>query len=146
MTEAATVEQRAGELIVVSYSFTDAGFQAMNGHFTRLPEAVHDRDLGDAIEDALIRSRQRIAVPNPHGSLPAKPLLDLLGLGSYSEYMKGTRVVEVRRDGEVTRVIPTRNGGAHEGFVDLPEHVRTLQIPSEAELAAAVRDALLRSV
>lgn len=142
MIQTANVDHRGNEVIVSSYSQTEAGFYIMNGVFTRLGEPLDDHELGSAIDDALSSSRDGIPVPDPESPLPATPILEALGLDSYAAYMAGARAAQVERDGEIVRVVPTRNGGAREGFVEIREKERELRNPSVTELGAEVRKAL----
>jgi hypothetical protein len=114
----ATVDHRAGELIVCSYSQTTAGFWIMNGAVDRLPDEVDDDQLGTAIITALDSSEHGVPL-SPGTGTPFSPVLRALGIRSYGRYMTGTAQVAVSRTAEGVLVTPKHNGGTREGFTEI---------------------------
>jgi hypothetical protein len=136
----ATVDHRADELIVCSYSKTAAGFWAMNGHYERLPDDVDDGRLGNAVAAALSDS-EHDAPASPYTGTPFDPVLRELGLRSYSRFMTGTTQVGVSRTHDGVTVTPMHNGGARTGFTEIETATETINVPSATRLGAAVRRA-----
>jgi hypothetical protein len=117
VTKSASVDHRKSEYIVTSYTQTDAGFWQMNGHFSRLRSSAVPDDLGQAVLSALDASN-RLPLTHTGASESAfAPVLEELGLKTYTQYMKGTLSVSVEiAEGDVLSITPMRNGGAREGF------------------------------
>jgi hypothetical protein len=146
MTTFAALDLRRGRYLTWSSSLVVDGFWVANGTHEVLDEGVDDGELGAALRRMLAAART--GVPNPHlggGSSPFAPMLATLGLRGYSTFLKGTRHVDVEADADAVVLTPTRNGGAREGFVGLPEQAVRLTAPDPAALGAALRTALTRS-
>lgn len=143
ITQSAAVDQRAGKLIVTSYSQATSGLWIGN-HWSILDANVEEAELGNAIREAL--SRTELGIPKPSRDELArldKPKLQALGVRSTSAYMRGTKsvVLDGHDDGHLA-VTPTENRH-RDGFVEI-EAAKAL-LPADiapAELAAAVRTAL----
>lgn len=142
--EHATVDQRAGELIVCSYSKTTAGFWVMNGHYERLPSDVDDEHLGATVLAALAASEHGVAVP-PRTGTPFDPVLRELRLRSYGRYMIGTAQVGVSRTRDGVTVTPKHNGGTRQGFTEIEAEAEVIPDPGNASLAAVVHRNLART-
>lgn len=142
------INLRDGKLIVTSWSSkTGRGIWFMNEHFSILDGDADDDATGAAIAAALENSRIGVSRPpdNPH----VKALLATLGLPSFTAFMKGATEVAVVDDDEHPdlSVIPTKNGGSQEGFVELLD--REQEVPrdaSPASLARAVRQAFRHAI
>ncbi|MEU5722779.1 hypothetical protein ABZ783_13250 [Micromonospora sp. NPDC047738] len=146
MTRLAALDLHRGRYVAHSSSLTTDGMWIANGVFDVLDESVDARDLGAAVRRMLAASRTGLPSPDLRGGpSPFAPVLDALGLRSWTSYAKGTRHVDVEQDADAVLVSPTRNGGAREGFVGLAEHAVRLTDPGDAELGAALRAALDRS-
>lgn len=119
------VDLRKGEYIVCVYSRTGRGVWVLDGTPDRVPQEATPVQLGTTINDALDRSRDGLPELT-RDSKPAQPLLDLLQVQDYATYAKGTRSVDVYRDGDTVRVTPNRNEGGSRGFTPIKdERVRT---------------------
>jgi hypothetical protein len=131
------VDLRAGEYLVCAYSKTAQGIWVLDGAPDRLPADSSAAELGAAVDNALRRSRHGVD-DLTRDSEPARPLLDLLGLPDFATYAKGTRSVEVYRDGDDVEVTPRRNDGPRRGFTPLDEDITTLSAASADRLGAEV--------
>lgn len=131
------VDLWGGEYILCVHSRTAQGIWVLDGTPDRLPQDVEAARLGTAIQDALARSRTRLA-DLTRDSQPARPLLDLLGLPDFATYAKGTRSVEVYRDGDTVEITPRRNDGARRGFTPLDADMTTLSGITPERLATEV--------
>jgi hypothetical protein len=136
----ASVEERAGSLVISSYSKTVAGFETMNGWFVAIDSDSDDAVVGEAVFNALGRSERVVPTP-PVDSNPLAPLLKSLGVSSWRQYVKGVRSVSVYRDDKI-EIVPCENRGSKEGFVEITDDAVKLSEPTAAELGQAVRDAL----
>jgi hypothetical protein len=73
------------------------------------------------------------------------PVLGLAGVKSLSEFVKSVRCVEVETSDDATiTLIPTRNGGVHDGFVSMSIKMEATLGADEALGSAAIA-ALARS-
>jgi hypothetical protein len=137
------VDLRRKEYIVWSASQTVSGIWRMNGSFRRLPATATAGELGVAIEWALAQSRTGTPdLTNRRGPIPFQPVLDDLGLSSYGQYTKGTRMTAVEREDDVASVIPYVNNGPRQGFsAALDQTVRLVRATGE-QVAEAVTNAL----
>jgi hypothetical protein len=138
------VDLREGEYILSVFSKTGKGVWAMDGIPDRLASGVAASELGSAIEDALAQSRSGLPELAPD-SKPSQPLLDLLYLPNYAAYVRGTRSVEVYRDGDMIEVTPFRNEGARGGFTPIETEMTTLTLASPEQLAAEVLEAFKKA-
>jgi hypothetical protein len=116
----------------------------MDGIPDRLASGVAASELGSAIEDALAQSRSGLPELAPD-SKPSQPLLDLLYLPNYAAYVRGTRSVEVYRDGDMIEVTPFRNEGGRRGFTPIETEMTTLTLASPEQLAAEVLEAFKKA-
>jgi hypothetical protein len=114
-----TVDSRDGRLVISSYSRTAAGFSAMNGWFIVLDEPVPDEDLGQAVVAGLRESRDGVPVP-PRDANPLRPVYSAVGASSLRDYVAGTGSVCIY-DGDVIEIIPQKNLGARDGFVEIAD-------------------------
>jgi hypothetical protein len=64
----------------------------------------------------------------------------------YATYVKGTRQVEVYRDGDVAEVTPQRNEGGRRGFTPIDTDMQALSGPSPDQLGTEVVTAFSRAV
>ena len=145
MSDSVSVDWRRGEWFVASFSKTVPGFWVMNGWLRRLDGGESDAAIGAAVTEGLDASEVGVEPPGRDDN-PAAPLLRMVGLRSYGAYMRGTRSLSVRREGEAVTVEPMRNEGSRGGFTYLPDRAEVLDEPSEEILGRAVRDALLRTL
>ncbi|HEV7651438.1 MAG TPA: hypothetical protein VGP26_25075 [Actinophytocola sp.] len=141
----ASVDLRQDEYIVSTYSKTAKGLWVLDGTPTRLPQGSAADELGMAVLEALARARAGLDDPT-RDSEPARPLLDLLGLPDFATYAKGTRSVEVYRDGETVEVTPKRNTGGRAGFTPIDDGMETFAYDSPKQLGAAVVNAFVKAV
>ena len=124
----ATVDRRAGELIVCSYSKTTAGFWVGNRHHKRLPVAVGDDELGAAVVAAPDHSEYNAALP-PRDGTPFDPVLRELGLRSFGDYMTGTAQVGISGALDGISVTPKHNGGGKVGFTEIRAAIEFVKRP-----------------
>lgn len=155
MTEhLAHVDARAGRLFVTSYSRTPIGLWRLNGWLRILDRGAADAELGRAMSEALERS----GVDEPSDEA-YDDLLRAVGARSSADYHRGTRSTQVavirrqigrlpfrRRFSEIVEVMPERNAGPRGGFTGLRELAVELSAPTDEELAAAVRNALIHAI
>jgi hypothetical protein len=139
------VDLRAGEYLLCVYSKTAQGIWVLDGTPDRLPADTATAQLGAAVDNALQRSRHGVDELT-RDSDPARPLLDLLGLPDFASYAKGTRSVEVYREGEDVEVTPRRNDGPRRGFTPLDEDMVTYSAASADRLGAEVITAFEKAV
>ncbi len=144
MEQMASIAQRERKLIVSSWSNTE-NFWIMNGWFAILDVETDDPALGQAIREALSRTKTGIPTP-PRAELGNNPIRKALGLRSERAYMEGTRSVLVlaENDAPDLEVIPQENKG-RDGFIEIEDATEHLprDVPS-TQLAAAVRRAFAR--
>ncbi|MEU8261968.1 hypothetical protein AB0C02_15260 [Micromonospora sp. NPDC048999] len=145
MTRLAALDLRRGQYVAYSSSRTTDGMWIANGVFEILDGPADAPTLGAAVRRMLDASRGGVPTPDFQGPSQFAPILDALGLRSFNGYARGTRHVHVEQDTGAVTVIPTRNGGAREGFVGLAEHAVRLTDPGDAELGEALLAALDRS-
>jgi endonuclease YncB( thermonuclease family) len=142
----ASVDLRRGEYIVCPYSRTAKGTWVLDGKPVRLPVTdTTAEQLGEAIGAALAQSREGVEELT-RDSQRARPLLDLLQLSDYATYAKGTRQVEVYRDGDTVEVTPQRNEGGRRGFTPIDTEMRTLISPSPDQFGTEVITAFTKAV
>lgn len=89
----AQIDERAGKLIVSSYSQTTSGLWIMNGWFQVVDADVDDTTLGGVLVEALARSENEIPKPSREELRAGydKPILRALGLRSTGRYIEGTK-------------------------------------------------------
>ena len=145
MNRLAGVDLRQGELIIDSYDLTEAGFWVANGKYLRMAEDVSDEALGSAVLEMHRRSEHGRPIPSRDDPSPALPILQALGLRSYSQYMRGTVHVSVRQDDSGVLIEPSHNGGARTGFTPLPGESIRIAHGSAREIGRAVRVGLSRA-
>lgn len=138
------VDLRKGEYIVCVYSRTGTGIWVLDGTPERLPQEATPVQLGTTVNDALDRSRSGLPELT-RDSKPSQPLLDLLQVRDYATYAKGTRSVEVYRDGETVEVTPRRNEGGRNGFTPIEEEITTFSPVSAEQLGAEVAKAFTKA-
>jgi len=142
----ASVDLRQGEYLVCPYSRTAKGIWVLDGKPVRLSETgTTAEQLGEAIDAALAQSREGVEELT-RDSQPARPLLDLLQVPDYATYAKGTRQVEVYRDGDTVELTPQRNEGGRRGFTPIDTHMQTLTNPSPYQLGTEVITAFHKAV
>jgi hypothetical protein len=142
MTERlANVDLRRGEYIVQSSSQTVAGFWISTGTPVRFSSTSSAMELGQAVVEALARSKQGVETP-PRDAKLSQPLLDLVGVRDYAAYMKGTRSIDVDAaetpDGQQMKITPTRNEGARGGFTPIAGKAVTIIFASPGQLGEAI--------
>ncbi|MEN2743858.1 hypothetical protein [Sinomonas halotolerans] len=137
----AAADLRGDRLVVYSSSQTRDGFWITNGEFELLAPASSDQELGAAVLRMLDASRSQVRTPNLRGPSPFSPVLEALGLRSWSAYARGLLHVHIEREGRSVKVAPSRNGGSREGLVGIVEDTVLLSDPSAESLGSAVRAA-----
>jgi hypothetical protein len=136
----AEVAMRNGYFFISSYSQTTDGFWTRNNDILTCTVTSSEDYLGEVVLATLTHSRVNIATP-PQQSRRPDPLLKAAGVGSYSEFMKRTRIVQVERTNDQLTVTPTRNLGSREGFAPLDHKQLTVTI----ENPRVVGNAILRA-
>lgn len=110
-------------------------------------ESIGDADLGLLVRSALAASRSGVPFPDfSKGPAPERSkLLKLAGVRSETQYAMGTRSVSVaweESEPEI-KLIPCRNGGRREGFIEMPEHIIGIDPKADnATAGSAIRRAL----
>lgn len=141
----AAADLRGDALVASSSSQTRDGFWISNGAFEVLAAGASDRELGAAVLRMLDASRTGVRTPNlRRGPSPFAPVLETLGLRTWSAYARGLLHVHVEREDDVVRVTASRNGGSREGLVGSAEPVAALERPGDDALGAAIRAAFAR--
>lgn len=98
--------------------------------------------LGRAIIECLSASRLGIPHPTDFKSL-RNPVLDLSGYKSYAAFARTTKAISVDLgDDRSVKLVPSRNGGAKEGFVPLLEKTIVISLDTDGELGSAAFSAL----
>ncbi len=117
----------------------------MNGVYFKVAEEESDLRLGELIDAALLQSNEVPAPPSTRtGPSPLEPVFQELGVKSYSQYIKGMRVVSVRLDDdERVHVRPDANEGVRGGFVPMPDEFEIQTQHDPLEIARAVRRAFV---
>jgi hypothetical protein len=144
------VDLRAGKLIVLSH-FASEGAWCVAGSWLMGDSAILDADVGDqalgevvakALEDSLVTMEIGADRLEP----PGRVLSTRLGIDSWEEYLQGNRKVEILGASPFAiTVTPMRNSG--EGFARIDQAAEDISAnPTPAELGAAVRHALKRTV
>jgi hypothetical protein len=138
--KAATLYERKGKLYVHSSSRTTAGVWIIN-----VPPLTVDRarvgDIGRSIRECLEASREGVPHPEVFTNL-FDSVLDLAGVKSFATFVKSAKCVEIEMvDGEAVVLIPTRNEGAEDGFVPLPNKME-VPLGSDDALGSAAIAAL----
>jgi len=134
---------RDGRIFVQASDRTDlrtAGFWIAAPPVVSLDASVSAATTGQAVLDALARSRVDVSVPDLGADLEA-PLRNAAGVRSRCALMTGTRACSVHREEDRIRIDPLRNGGSsgdERGFSALPD--------SETLEAAATADVIGRAV
>ncbi|HEX5829764.1 MAG TPA: hypothetical protein VFY16_02210 [Gemmatimonadaceae bacterium] len=132
----ASVFLREGRLFIQASDRTmmrTAGFWVAAGPVETLPRSAGPARVGQAVLDALARSRVEVPVPERGADLEA-PLRRAAGVRSRKALMAGSRACAVNREGGVLRVDAYHNGGTTgeaRGYRPLPEEV-TLTVPVDA--------------
>ena len=146
----AMVYLRAGRIFVQASDRTDlrtAGFWIAAPPVVTLDASVSAATIGQAVLDALARSRVDVRVPDRGADLEA-PLRSAAGVRSRRALMSGTRACSVHREADTIRIDPLRNGGSsgqERGFSALPD-TETLEATATADvIGRAVSVALERA-
>ncbi len=148
----ATVYLRDGRILVQASDRTEwrtAGFWIGALPVISLAASSSAAIIGQAVLDALARSRVEVPVPDRGADLEA-PLRHAAGVRSHRAFMTGTRACWVSQDKGAIRIDALHNGGAsgeERGFSPLPDtEKRTLEATATADaVGRAVRDALERA-
>lgn len=142
MRKLVSVYQRKGQLVLCPSNLTTEELWITGGPARRLDvdSAIHEK--GAVVRQSLSDSRNGVPHPTQSGGM-FDPVLKLAGVRSWKTFVNGTRLVAVtEEEGQIT-VVPTRNGGAREGFFDLgPKTVTLGSGATDEELGAAVDAAL----
>lgn len=134
--KAATIYERKGKLFVHSSSKTVAGLWVISR-----PVLATEKDdialLGRSVKECLAASHECIPHPASFKNL-FDPVLALAGVKSFRTFIKSAKCVEVEAsDSAILILIPTRNEGAENGFVHLPDRTEAT-LSSDEALGSAV--------
>ena len=138
--KATSIYERNDKLYIHSLSKTTAGFWVINAPIVTASKENFD-EIGRSIRECLAASRE--GVPNPISFTSLfEPVLTLSGVKSFATFVKQAKCVEIEmiNDGAVT-LIPTRNGGAEDGFTPLPNRTK-IAVGSDDDLGSAAVAAL----
>ncbi|HET7457102.1 MAG TPA: hypothetical protein VFJ74_05545 [Gemmatimonadaceae bacterium] len=144
----ASVFMREGKIFVQCSDRTPmrtAGFWVGSGPVATLSATAEPALVGQAVLDALARSRVEVPAPERGADLEA-PLRRAAGVRSRRALMAGTRCCVVDREGGVLRIDPVANGGTKgeaRGYRPLPD-AETAAV--ELNAAAATADMVGRAV
>jgi hypothetical protein len=138
----AEIYEKRGRLYVGSCARTTTGLWVAHGPVVTKGLDAPEAEIGRIVECAIMNSVSGV----PHPASPkdvSGPLLAAAGARTFSAFARGAKLLSVSEDETGIGVMPTRNGGSSEGFVDLPERQRLLPGTRPlAVLGGAVRAAL----
>jgi hypothetical protein len=144
------VHQRDGQLFIQSHNRTiqrTAGFWVGTTPITRLTDDSAPGQIGEAVIDALNRSKIEVPIPTDHKAVEQE-LFKVMGVRSRRASMAGTRYCSVEREARAITIAPYHNGGASgddRGYRPLGNPISLpLDAPAES-IGEAVRAVLARS-
>lgn len=141
----AEIYQKKGRLYVGSCARTTTGLWVAHGPVVTIGFDAPEAEIGAIVERAIENSVS--GVPHPPSPKDVSiPLLAAAGARTFAAFARGAKLVSVSENETGIVVIPTRNGGSTEGFVDLPERRRYLPglrplVTLGTEVSAALREA-----
>jgi hypothetical protein len=143
------VDFRKGKFYVVSEARMRYGRFA-NGWVAVADEGVADETLGDLVRQALAESKFVSTMPNlREPDSPTSAMLAAAGVKSYHGYAKSAREVAVSLNDSISGflMVPTRNGGPREGWVQLEDLAIHLDADaSDEQIGANVRNAMRSAI
>jgi hypothetical protein len=132
---------RGNDVFIHASSQTTAGVWIFSPPCARLDAASPDADVGLGVLEALGGSQSGVRHPAVWTGL-ITPLLKLAKVKSWATFAKNASCADaVEESGRIT-VIPTRNLGEKEGFVEDPAGSIVLDAPTPDALGAAAKRAL----
>jgi hypothetical protein len=141
----AEIYEKSGRLYVGSCARTTTGLWIGHGSVAVAEANAPEAEIAAIVENAVQNSVSGVPHPVSPKEVSA-PLLTAAGARTFGAFARGAKLVRVSEDETGVVVIPTRNGGSTEGFVDLPERRR--QLPGlrplatlGAEVSAALSEA-----
>lgn len=141
----AEIYAKRGRLYVGSCARTTTGLWIGHGPVAVVEASAPPVEIAAIVENAVQNSVSGV----PHPASPkdvSAPLLTAAGARTFGAFARGAKLVRISADESGVVVIPTRNGGSTEGFVDLPERRRYLPglrplVTLGAEVSAALLEA-----
>jgi hypothetical protein len=143
MKKLVAVYERKSTLFVTADHRTKAGFWIGDEQVISLNGPTAE-ELGQAIEEALARSKDGVPTPPPTARFD-RPLLKAAGVGSWSTFMKLSRHVSVSSSDGILKITPYRNLGGKGGFEPGPESV-SLELALPPAIGQLVLDLLARPI
>jgi hypothetical protein len=138
------IYRRKGKLFIHAQSKLSVGAWIATPPFVSLDAESPAESKGRAIREALAASVEGVAVPGSFNDL-FKPIYELSGTRTWSDFGKSAISCDVSRNGEVIEVRPSLNRGPDYGFEPKREGTVRLRSPSDEELGRALDDALAAS-
>lgn len=124
ISQSAIIYARGDRLYVRTCSVTVDNIGIEDGDCKVLSQTESDDKIGQAVLEALTRSRIGLATPTQWKAV-IDPLLRAAGTKTWSTFAKTAKAIIVSQEaGAVSELtlVPTRNGGNEEGFVPLVSH------------------------
>ena len=143
----AEVVEREGELIVYPLARADSGVLLADEPVVRIPSDSSKQQVGELLQETLKRTTR--GVPHPGDAehqLRLDKFLRAVGIGKWTTFMRGARMILVKEEGHEIAFIPTEREGTR-GFRHLPKgEVRVASSSDGSAIGAAVAEALSRSL
>jgi hypothetical protein len=139
MRRSATLQARAGDIVLWSYSRTTDGLRIAVGPVVRISQGATDDQIAAAVRTVLDGSIEGIPRPNPLQRL--NHVLAVAGVTSERAFNRGARSVGLQEEADGTVILSPRKpeGG---GWMGINDKVIVLHAPAPGELASAIREAI----
>ncbi|WP_143750651.1 hypothetical protein [Mesorhizobium sp. WSM4312] len=139
--KSAAIYERNGKLFIFGQSKTTMGLWIEEPP-TLVVQKTDFTGIGRAVLSCLHLSKD--GVPHPRQEdWPKlnKAFAESLGVKSFTTFAKAAKCVNISQDGDIIRLVPTKNGGAKIGFTPLEDKTRTLH-ENDNSLGIAIISAL----
>ena len=136
--------RRKQQYVIHADSRTTEGLWTLTPPCIALPEKSSDREIEQAIWTALEGSQTGSPHPRNWNEL-GNPLLDFVGVRTWSAFVKGASCLHVEEEGGRITLVPTRNLGPKEGFEEDLSRKVVLEGSARETLGASVRRLLTQA-
>lgn len=139
MKKCSAVYARQNQHFVVSQSKTTDGLWIVSAPITAISRSAGDAELGSLVKEALDRSSEGVPHPSNWKNVLA-PLLEIAKVKSWGAFIKSLALVEISQDDAMMiQLVPMRNLGARDGFVEDMDRAVSIVGMDPERLGIAIR-------